>query len=283
MFGYVIANREALTAEQRERYKAYYCGVCRALTKNYGPLSGGILSYDMAFLVLVLTSLYEPETREGSERCKPHPLQEHKYLENIFTAYAADLSILLAYHKAADDWRDEKKLSAKALMSALRKPYESASAKLPRQTAAIEKCMDGLSKLEDMNVCDPDAAAKCFGELMRELFVWREDNWAPTLGAMGDALGQFVYVLDAFVDLKSDLKHGRYNPLSDMRRRGSTDEDLKAVLTMLIGECAVNFERLPLIDDIDIMRNIIYSGVWTKFPLGAGKTKDKGGESGNDK
>ena len=38
-----------------------HCGVCRALTKNYGPLSGGILSYDMAFLVLLLTSLYEPE------------------------------------------------------------------------------------------------------------------------------------------------------------------------------------------------------------------------------
>ena len=29
MFGYVIANLEALNEEQRARYRSYYCGLCR--------------------------------------------------------------------------------------------------------------------------------------------------------------------------------------------------------------------------------------------------------------
>ena len=279
MFGYVIANLEALNEEQRARYRSYYCGLCRSLTKNHGMLSSSILSYDMVFLVLVLTSLYEPETAEGQERCTPHPVNPHVYGTNVFRDYAPDLSILLTYHKAAYDWHDDRKVSAKALVSALKGPYEATAQRYPRQSQAIEKSMRDLSKLEDMNVCDPDAAAKCFGALMRELFIYREDNWQKTLGDMADALGQYIYILDAFVDLKGDLKHGRYNPLSDMRRQGSTDGDIKDVLTMLIGVCAMNFEKLPLIEEVDIMRNIIYSGVWTKFQLGIDKPRQKGGGS----
>lgn len=282
MFGYVIANREAMDPEQRARYKSYYCGICRSLTKNHGTAAGGILSYDMTFLVLVLSSLYEPETERGTERCAPHPVHAHEYASNCFTDYAADMSVLLAYYKALDDWQDEKKLSAKTLAAVLQKPYERTAVRYPRQSKALEDCIKKLSELEDMGVCDPDAAAKCFGNLMRALFLYREDHWQKTLGDMADALGQFIYILDAFVDLKGDLRHGRYNPLSDMRRRGCTDEDIKGILTMLIGESALNFEKLPLIENVDIMRNILYSGVWTKFPLGLSKSKENGGESADD-
>lgn len=283
MFGYVIANTETLSEEEKVKYKAYYCGICRSLTKNYGAVSGVFLSYDMAFLVLALSSLYEPEEESGTERCVPHPIKEHKYIQSCFTDYAADMSILLAYHKAEDDWKDERKVSAKVASAALGAAYKKTAESYPRQTMRIEECMRKLSELEDMGVCDPDAAAKCFGDLMRELFIYKEDNWSRILGDMADALGQFIYIIDAFIDLKGDLKHNRYNPLKDMRRRGMTDDDIKDILTMLIGECAANFEKLPLVEDIDIMRNIIYSGVWTKFPLGLTKAKNNGGESVDDK
>ncbi|MGE4353471.1 MAG: DUF5685 family protein, partial [Oscillospiraceae bacterium] len=264
-------------------YRAYYCGICRSLRENHGIGSGLIVSYDMTFLVMLLTSLYEPETGTGNERCSVHPVKPHDYISNCFTDYAADMSVLLAYHKALDDWRDEKRLSAKTLSSFIRSTYEKTAEQYTRQTHAIEKCMSKLQELEDIGVCDPDAAAKCFGDLMREIFICREDNWAKLLGEMADALGRFIYILDAFVDLKGDIKHNRYNPLCDMRRRGCTDKDIQDVLTMLIGECAINFEKLPLIQDVDIMRNILYSGVWTKFPLGLTKTKGNGGEIADDK
>ena len=30
-------------------------------------------------------------------------------------------------------------------------------------------------------------------------------------------------------------------------------------------DCALAFERLPLEQDLDLLRNILYSGVWTKW------------------
>ena len=283
MFGYVIADRQSMSREQIDRYKSYYCGICRALSRNHGIMSSSVLSYDMAFLVLVLSSLYEPETGKGSERCVPHPIHPHTYAETVFTDYAADMTVLLAYHKAMDDWHDDRNLSSRAVAAMLQGAYDCTAKKYPRQTRAIEEALAELSAMEKQNICDPDAAAKTFGRIMRELFIYREDNWRQPLGDMADALGQFIYILDAFVDLKSDMKHGRYNPLRDMRERGSTDEDIHSILTMLIGECAVNFEKLPLVEDVDIMRNILYSGAWTKFRLGMTHKKENGGETANDK
>ena len=34
---------------------------------------------------------------------------------------------------------------------------------------------------------------------------------------------------------------------------------------MLIGDCSVAFERLPLEQDLDLLRNILYAGVWAKW------------------
>ena len=75
MFGFVVANTEALTDEQTERYKGAYCGLCRTLQKRHGDLSRLTLNYDMTFLVLLLQSLYEPEEPRGKDTCLPHPLQ----------------------------------------------------------------------------------------------------------------------------------------------------------------------------------------------------------------
>ena len=32
-----------------------------------------------------------------------------------------------------------------------------------------------------------------------------------------------------------------------------------------MGECTDAFERLPLVQDVDILRNILYSGVWLRY------------------
>ena len=64
MFGYVIANREIMTEEQIERYRAYYCGLCRTLKRRHGAAARFTLNYDMTFLVLLLSSMCEPEEEE---------------------------------------------------------------------------------------------------------------------------------------------------------------------------------------------------------------------------
>ena len=34
---------------------------------------------------------------------------------------------------------------------------------------------------------------------------------------------------------------------------------------MMIAECSVEFEKLPCIVDVDILRNILYDGVWNHY------------------
>ena len=57
MFGYVIANLEGLTQAQKDRYKGCYCGLCRVLKQRHGFSGRLTLTYDMTFLVLLLSAL----------------------------------------------------------------------------------------------------------------------------------------------------------------------------------------------------------------------------------
>ena len=54
MFGFVTANMGELTPEQRDRYTAVYCGICRNIRSGSSNLCRCCLSYDVALLALVL-------------------------------------------------------------------------------------------------------------------------------------------------------------------------------------------------------------------------------------
>ena len=73
MFGFVLPNLDSLNEEEKQRYRAVYCGVCRSIKDRYGQLSRLTVSFDMTFLALVLGSLYEPSESLGSKRCPIHP------------------------------------------------------------------------------------------------------------------------------------------------------------------------------------------------------------------
>lgn len=265
MFGYVMINRETLSEAERKRFSAYYCGLCRALGNRYGTTGRLALSFDMAFLAILLSSLYEPETQARSGRCIVHPNKRHDYLENAFIDYAADMTIALAYHKALDDWSDEKRLSGKSQARLLRARYKRIEGLYPRQLAAIEQSLAALTKLEAERCTAIDPPANAFGALLGEMFVYRRDMWSDTLRQVGSALGRFIYLMDAYDDLEADLKKGRYNPLVAMRDQEDFEERCRAYLTLLLGEGTVAFEQLPLVEDLTVLRNILYSGVWTKY------------------
>ena len=112
---------------------------------------------------------------------------------------------------------------------------------------------------------DIDKISSYSGELMSELFLYKEDEWKQTLSRMGFFLGKYIYIIDAYEDIEKDLKKGNYNPFSEIYQNEDFDDFVNQILTMMISECAREFEELPIIEDVDILRNILYSGVWAKF------------------
>ena len=108
MFGYILANMEQLSPEDRYRYQSYYCGLCRALGNRHNSLCRMTLSYDITFLALFLSAVYDAPESLHSQKCRVHPLKKQEYLKSEILDYAADMNIYLAYYNMLDDWNDDK-------------------------------------------------------------------------------------------------------------------------------------------------------------------------------
>lgn len=262
MYGYLVADESALDGAERRRYQELYCGLCHALGARYDLPSKLGLSYDMVFLVMLLGSLYEPAEDTGSARCPVHPLKEHTWCRSVCTDFAADISVALSYHKLLDNWVDDRSVSARAGVAALRRSYGTARLRAPRACDAIERELARLSELERAQSARIDEAAACFGRALGEIFAWREDFWAPQLRAFGAHLGGLVYLMDAACDYGRDRKRESYNPFiaSGIDPGGARD-----AIESVAGAAADAFERLPLERDLHLMRNVIYAGIWAPY------------------
>lgn len=267
MFGYVKIYPPELKIKDYNKYKAYYCGLCNVLKEQHGRLGQITLTYDMTFLIILLNSLYEREIKKNQKRCLIHPIKKRNMIYNEITEYVGDMNILLTYYHLLDDWQDEKSLPGLAGTKILKKDYEKIFLKYPRQCQEISNALNRLQICEINNETDIDTVSGCFGELMAELFVYRQDLWESSLRKIGFFLGKFIYIIDAYEDLEKDIKNNNYNPLKSISNNRYYEDDCKNMLIMMMGECTKEFEKLPCLSDIDILRNILYDGVWAKYNL----------------
>ena len=82
---------------------------------------------------------------------------------------------------------------------------------------------------------------------------------------MGFYLGKFIYLMDAYEDMEKDKKKGNYNPFLLSRGMQKNEELAEQCLTMMAAGAAEYFERLPLVENLEILRNILYAGIWGKY------------------
>lgn len=267
MFGYININRSEMSEENGKIYQAYYCGLCQKLKTNCGTKGQMLLSYDLTFLIVLLTGLYELENKKTEFTCPLHPTKKRTAYINDATEYAADMNLLLAYHNMLDDWKDERSYPKKAFVKMLDKDYTRIMSKYPRQVAAVENFMKKTEEAEVRRESNLDIIAGLTGEMLGEVFCWRKDEWEEELKTLGFYMGKFIYLMDAFEDLDADRKKNVYNPLLSFEQENGQDFDTicKLLLTSMMSECAKSFERLPILLHADILRNILYSGVWSKY------------------
>ena len=281
MFGYIVINEPELRIRELDLYRSYYCGLCEDLHYYYGRSGQLMLSYDTTFLGFLLTCLYEPEDEKKTEsNCIAHPFKKHTSRRNLYTRYAADMTILLAYYSCRDDWEDEHKLKGLAVSALLKGAFTEVSSKYPEKAAVISQCLERLHEIEKgTEEASADRAGACFGDLLAEIFAVTADQWEIPLRRTGFYLGKFIYLLDAYDDLEKDSENGCFNPLLPIRSRmeqsgGDFNSYVRTLLTMQMASCCRAFEALPIVENIDILRNILYAGVWTKFEeIYAGRTK----------
>lgn len=259
MFGRVAVNKGELKFREADVYRSYYCGLCGALRKK-SCLTAMCLTYDMTFLSMLLNALYEPDTDKKECRCICHVCKKHTERCDEFTRYVADMSVLLAYYKALDDFNDDKNIFKFFYSLYLNRQIKKISGTYPEKAKTIKKCLDDLSKTEKDGSLEE--CANLFGIITGAVFTPKDDIWKDILYNMGFYLGKFIYIADCFCDIEADIKKNRPNPMRQMYKSEDFNRECNIILNMMVACAADEFEKLPIIENADILRNIIYSGIW---------------------
>jgi hypothetical protein len=266
MFGYVRINKMDLTFREYEHYKAYYCGLCKYLKRNHTELSRMTINYDITFLIVLLSSIYQPSAQVFHEKCIVDPVKKKKHIINEITEYAASMNILLAYYKLEDDVNDEGDIKSRLVRRAYRKSFKTAYEKYPQKADFIKACLGELRSLEEDQSTSIDQTSNCFARLLEEIFDYKDDEYRDRLRKVGFNIGKYIYIMDAYEDLDQDLEKGRYNPFSSYK---DDREGLKVKVDKLIGMTLARLEEAILNLDIkvnkSIIDNIIYSGVYLRY------------------
>lgn len=265
MFGYIVVNKPELKIKDFETYNAFYCGLCKTLKKRHGIAGETTLNYDLTMIVLLLTGLYEPGTTWRKFRCFVHPLGRHTAAVNEYSAYCADMNVLLAYEKLNDDVKDENKLSSRFYRLFLKNKVKKIYTLYPEKVKIIQTALKELGEAEARGETNLDLVSGYFGRILETVCCYKEDVWSQELKHFGFFLGKFIYLLDAYDDMEHDLKKGCYNPLLSRRDDTNFEKRIEEILEMMMTEVARAFEILPIVTYSEILKNILYGGVWIKY------------------
>lgn len=275
MFGYVKPHNPELRMRDYECYRAYYCGLCRAMGKCTGQCSRMTLSYDFVFLAAVRCYLAGEEPQIEKKRCLAHPFRRRKsVVRSPQLNYCADASALLSYQKCRDDRMDEhgwKKIRAVLMTILLSSAYRRAAKRHPQLDQSITRELKRLHEYETSAEAPcADHAAAIFGDLMRAVCSEELEGVPKKLAAeFGQTVGRWIYLTDAADDLADDRKKNRFNPYVKTFGDPPTKEDAEMLRTALKAILCETERAFLLMDEPpcpelkEIIANILYLGLPT--------------------
>ncbi len=304
MLGYVRIDKGELKVREYEIYTGYYCGICKSIGQRYGQLPRMALSYDAAFLAILLESLSDKSDKPVQEHCIAHPIGKKKtIIRNKAIDYAADVMLILAWYKLIDDANDEGKIYAKGTMLLLKKIFKKLQHKYPDLCTGIETHLRALSKLEKEKCDSLDMAADCFSKIMEVIFsegvrtiyteaeqralcieeqfsssmLFIDDKITPADAAakIGYHMGKWIYLIDAVDDIEENIESGAYNPLlyrfryhaaseTPVQFRKRIEDDLNFNLFHYLAMLSNCINALDIKKNKGIIENIVYFGLHSK-------------------
>lgn len=266
MFGYVRPALDGLSEEDRGCYRQAYCGLCHALGRRHGWLTRFTLSYDLTFLALLYAS--EAGTECCSRRCPAHPLRAPaQCFCGEAMDRAADASVILTWYKLCDDVADHGPVTGlpyRLVRLLFRRAYRRAAAALPELDARAAENMARLAALERERSPQLDRVADTFAGILAAA-AWGGDDRRRAMEQLLYHLGRWIYLADAWDDLKKDKKKRRYNPL-DARFEGRAEEErdyVETTMTHSVRLAGAAAELLDLGPQQAAIENVLYTGLPT--------------------
>ena len=270
MFGFIRPVKPELRVKEADRFQQVYCGLCHAIRARYGRFYTLFLSYDMTFYALVTGGDRTDTAPPCRKRCDAHPLIRRPCAApDGALERAADVSVLLTYHKFRDSLADEKgpkRVLAWLLCRLGRRGYARARARLPEADCEVIAALEDLQALERDRCDSMDRAADASARMTAAVVPRTGDDRERVLRQMFYHVGRWVYLLDAAQDVAEDLEQGNYNPV--VLRYGLQSPDLTEIrqplertLERSLADICMAYDLLDFGRDADLVRNIIFLGM----------------------
>ena len=275
MFGYVTICKNTLSEQDYETFKAYYCGLCKAIGKRCSQSARMGLSYDITFLAIVLSSVNADNAETKDKKCLLHTMRKNMCVQNDRAVdYSADVGVMLSYLKLLDDWHDDRSIKALFAMAFFYRGVRKAKKRYPSIYNEIRNCLDNLSRLEKEECSEVDETADCFAKILEILFTpdfIEDENTKRTLAWLGYNIGRWIYIIDAYNDLEKDIKKNNYNTFR-YKYNGKTFEEIKSelseklkiTLTFTLENASSAYDLLKVYKNKEILDNIIYHALIIK-------------------
>ena len=268
MFGYVIPDKPNMLIKDYGVYRAYYCGMCRAIGKRSGQAMRMTLNYDITLLALFAVNIRKAEPKFKESRCAVHPIVKREIAEryDVFST-VADINAVLGYHKAADDVNDERRAVKRIAKSFIAPHRRKAAKRIPEFDRVCREQYAELVRLEKAGEKSLDRLAHPFATIMSEA--------GKTVGGGEDFqrlcynLGRWIYFLDAVDDLTDDVKKGRFNPFAaGLSKKELTDgkvAEIKDTARGLLSAASYTVKEIYNAMEITVsegaLSNIVYLGL----------------------
>ncbi|UZW15583.1 DUF5685 family protein [Clostridium pasteurianum] len=278
MFGYVLPLKGELKVKDYEKFKAYYCGLCLSIKKNYGTIPRLAVNYDMTFVAILLDALESEPCKIHSGNCIAHPLQKKNFIiNNSALDYASFLNVALAYFKLTDDVKDDKSKVSSLSAFFLKNYFKKFPKKLKVHSNFIREKLNELYKLEDsQSKVSIDELSHPFAELTA--FVLSSypklKEHKDILYTLGYNLGKWIYIIDAFDDLEEDMRKGKFNAVASIFNTDNLPfkefkifikDRIDFILVTCARSCFECLNKLPLKTNKDILYNILQLGLLEKM------------------
>ena len=265
MFGYLRPLKTELLVREWMRYRSVYCGICKQISQEYGQLPRLATNYDLTLLGILLLALTDEQPPDDPESCVLNPFVKKPIVHGgSVIELCAGLTVILAWHKAADQISDNHPVQGRAAKLVFARAHRKAAKKYPAYEQIVRESLAELSAIE---AGPPDkSAADSFGKLLQMVFqkgaalVIDDERMMQAIGLVGRDFGRWIYLIDAIDDHADDCNNGNWNPYGNLdatAAREMAEADLTAIELDLDRTAAL----LPYCRDGNLVANIVIQGL----------------------
>lgn len=213
MYGYLRYKNKSEVNKISRMYKCYYCSFCHSLKKNYGLLATALLSYDLVFAAISLSSA--TNYTDNKPMCclyKRKNKLDDEYGSDYWKGLAT-ASVALAYSKALDNYLDGATMTARIILGILSFLSRKARKENPDVFAYVDCAMRDIKHAEEQGIgfeIQSKLSAKMISDALCD---YSNVSFSKSNKRFLYEVSRWLCFVDAIDDYEKDRKNKAYNPL----------------------------------------------------------------------